>query len=81
LKAYSIRIRGQLDPASLDAFPEMAVRKRGEDSVLMGLLPDSCALFGIVAEIEASGLELIEIRCLSAEPDSEDPGSEEPIRA
>jgi hypothetical protein len=34
------------------------------DCVLTGLLPDRSALFGILTQIEALGLELIEIRRL-----------------
>jgi hypothetical protein len=59
---YSIRIEGHLDATSLAAFPEMAVQQRGNDFILTGVLPDRSALFGVVAEIEALGLELVEIR-------------------
>jgi hypothetical protein len=38
--------------------------------VLTGLLPDPSALYGILAQIEALGLELIEIRRLVPNPES-----------
>ena len=72
LKLYSIRIRGHLGPTSLAAFPEMVVQQRGNDCVLTGVLPDRSALFGVVAQIEALGLELVEIRQLVPDPESPD---------
>jgi hypothetical protein len=67
LKLYTIRIRGHLGPTSLAAFPEMVVQQRGNDCFLTGALPDPAALFGVVAQIESLGLELVEIRRLVPE--------------
>ena len=72
LKLYSIRIRGHLGAASLAAFPEMAAQHRGNDCLLTGVLPDRSALFGLVAQIEALGLELVEIRRLVPDPEAPD---------
>jgi hypothetical protein len=47
----------------LSAFPSMRVRPYGFDTVLTGMLADSSALYGVIAEIEALGLELLEVRC------------------
>jgi len=71
-KLYSIRIRGHLGATSLAAFPEMVVQQRGNDCVLTGVLPDHSALFGVVAQIEALGIELVEIRRLVPDPESPD---------
>ena len=58
---YRIRIKGQLGPTALSAFPSMeAELKRGE-TVLTGCLKDQAAVFGVLAEIEALGLELLEL--------------------
>jgi len=70
---YMIRIRGHLGAAVLSAFPELAPQHYGAYTVLTGLL-DQSALYGVLAEIEVLGLELLEIRKLppdrtSAEPD------------
>ena len=62
LKLYSIRIRGHLGAASLAAFPEMVSQQCGPDSILMGVLEDQPALFGVLGEIENLALELIELR-------------------
>jgi hypothetical protein len=46
------------------AFPALQARASGCDTVLIGPLPDRAALYGVLAEIEALGLELLEVRCL-----------------
>jgi DNA-binding CsgD family transcriptional regulator len=63
-KLYSIRVSGHLGAMSLAAFPEMVSQQRGCDCVLTGLLGDRSALFGVLAQIEALGLDLIEVRRL-----------------
>ena len=60
---YMIRIRGHLGATVLSAFPELAPQPHGAYTVLTGLL-DQSALYGVLAEIEALGLELLEIRKL-----------------
>jgi hypothetical protein len=69
VKLYSIRVKGHLGAMSLAAFPEMVSQERGADCVLTGVLPDHSALFGIVTQIEALGLELVEIRLLVPNPE------------
>ena len=46
------------------AFPDLQARTRGDDTVLTGLFADQAALYGVLAELEALGLELIEVRHL-----------------
>jgi hypothetical protein len=60
---YSIRINGHLGATVLSAFPQMTSQRRGGNTVLTGLL-DRSALYGVLAEFEALGLELVEIRQL-----------------
>jgi hypothetical protein len=45
----------------LSAFPALVPRRHRADTVLTGLL-DRSALHGVLAEIEALGLDLVEIR-------------------
>jgi hypothetical protein len=59
---YQIRVNGHLGPTLLTAFPALAPQQHGAETVLTGLLPDSSALYGILAEIEALGLDLLEVR-------------------
>jgi hypothetical protein len=67
-KLYLIHVEGHLGATSLAAFPDMVSQQRGADCFLTGLVPDRSALFGILAQIEALGLELIEIRRLVPNP-------------
>ena len=58
---YAIRVRGHLGATVLSAFPLMAADRQGADTVLTGLL-DHSALYGALAQIEALGLNLVEVR-------------------
>jgi hypothetical protein len=44
------------------AFPALVPQQQGAETVLTGLLPDAAALYGVLAEIEALGLDLLEVR-------------------
>jgi ketosteroid isomerase-like protein len=57
---YSIRLEGHLGATALSAFPAMVSQRKGSETVLTGLLPDRSAVFGVLAQIEALGLELTE---------------------
>ena len=69
---YMIRIDGHLGAMLLSAFPAMAPHQHGAHTVLTGRL-DRSALYGVLAEIDALGLDLLEVRQL--ERDRESPGS------
>jgi hypothetical protein len=71
---YTIRIQGRLGATALSAFPSMAPEVKGSETVLTGLLEDRSALFGVVAQIEALGLELLELRQIRARPTSDNTG-------
>jgi len=64
---YEIRVRGHLGATFRAAFPNLQARTQGSDTVLSGLLADHAALYGVLAELEALSLELIELRQLSPE--------------
>ncbi|MCU1617695.1 MAG: hypothetical protein JWO98_5235 [Frankiales bacterium] len=66
LARYAIRINGHLGAAMLCAFPHMRSQRRGAHTVLTGLL-DRSALYGVLAEIEALGLDLVEVRRLETD--------------
>ena len=70
---YVIRINGHLGATVLSAFPALVPQHHGADTVLTGLL-DRSALYGVLAEIEALGLDLVEIRQLNPRPKSSDSG-------
>ena len=71
---YVIRINGHLGATVLSAFPALIPRHHGAHTVLTGPL-DRSALSGVLAEIEALGLDLLEVRQLT--PDRKSPGSGE----
>ena len=62
---YLLRINGHLRATVLFAFPALVPRYHGEHTVLTGLL-DQSALYGVLAEIEALGLDLLELRKLTS---------------
>ena len=73
LARYAIRIRGHLGAMVLSAFPALVPQHHGGDTVLTGLL-DQSALYGVLAEVEALGLDLVEIHRLMPEGRSPESG-------
>jgi hypothetical protein len=61
---YQIRVRGHLGRTMRAAFPALRAQAHGADTVLTGTLADQAALYGVLAQIEALGLELLEVRRL-----------------
>jgi hypothetical protein len=59
---YEIRIRGPIGPTIMQAFPTLTASRSGQDTLLTGSIPDQSALYGVIHQLEALGLQLIEIR-------------------
>jgi hypothetical protein len=59
---YVIRVRGVLSDRLLMAFPGLRSRTDRGDTSLVGTLSDQSALHGVLAQIEALQLELLEVR-------------------
>ena len=59
---YQIRVRGQLGETLLSAFPTLRAEPHAGETVLTGVLRDEAALHGVLAQIEALGLVLLELR-------------------
>jgi DNA-3-methyladenine glycosylase II len=76
---FAIRIKGRLGATVLSAFPAMVPRQDGHDTVLTGLL-DRSALFGVLAEVEALGLDLLEVRQLTRHRKSPESGDSDSSR-
>jgi hypothetical protein len=48
----------------MQAFPTLTMSRHGQDTLLTGSLPDESALYGVIHQLEALGLQLQEIRRL-----------------
>jgi len=48
----------------LQAFPGFEAETSGDCTILRGALPDQAARHGVLAQIEALGIELLELRQL-----------------
>jgi hypothetical protein len=58
---YEIRVRGPLGPTIMQAFPTLTATRSGHDTLLTGSIPDQSALYGVIHQLEALGLQLLEI--------------------
>ena len=58
----------------------MVPELKGSETVLTGLLEDRSALFGVLAQIEALGLDLLEVRQIQARPTWRESGDDRPSR-
>jgi hypothetical protein len=58
---YEFRIRGLLGDTLLSAFPGLQAEVQGGETVLGGALLDQSALYGVLAQIEQLGLELLDV--------------------
>ena len=62
-RRYEIWVRGHQGETMRSAFPALRARPRREHRAT-GPLPDQVTLYGVLGEIEALGLELLEVRRL-----------------
>jgi hypothetical protein len=61
-RCYELLVRGPIGPTMMQAFPTLAANRSGRDTLLTGSLPDQGALYGVIHQLEALGLELLEVR-------------------
>jgi hypothetical protein len=59
---YEIRTAGALSERLLCASPDFHAELCGRETVLVGALPDQAARHGARGQIDALGLELLEVR-------------------
>jgi hypothetical protein len=74
---YQIRINGHLGATVLSAFPTMVSQREQALTVLTGVL-DRSALYGVLAEIETLGLDLVDVRRLAPGPPPSPPNETGP---
>jgi hypothetical protein len=70
-RVYTIRIKGRIGATALSAFPTMETELTGSETILTGRLVDQAAVFGVLAQIEALGLELLDVRQVQADAPDE----------
>ena len=73
---YTIRIRGRLGATTLSAFPSLECELKANETVLTGLVEDRAALFGVLAQIEALALDLLEVRRIAAQSQPHESGDD-----
>ena len=61
---YQIWVGGHLGEMMRLAFPTLGAEAQRGNTILSGLFADQAALYGVLAQLEALGLELIEVRRL-----------------
>ena len=59
---YEIRVKGRLSGSLQSAFPDLTTQVEPVETVLSGTFDDQAALYGVLAQIEGLGLELVEVR-------------------
>jgi hypothetical protein len=70
---YVIRVDGHLGAVMLSAFSGMTPAQEGTHTVLTGWL-DQSALYGVLADMEALGLVLLEVRHIDSRGTSPESG-------
>jgi hypothetical protein len=64
---YEIRVRGRLSASVQSAFHGMRADVEPVETVLSGVLEDQAALYGVLQHVQALGLELVEVRRVTAD--------------
>jgi hypothetical protein len=59
---YEFRIRGRLGERLLSSFEGFDAEIQPVETILQGSVEDQAALHGVLEQIEALGLELVEVR-------------------
>ena len=71
---YEIRVSGVLPPEALLDFDRLTASVEPVETVVHGALQDQAALNGLLARLEAFGVEVIEVRRLHEKDQSADGG-------
>ena len=61
-RRYEIRVRGPIGPTIMQAFPTLTASRSGRDTLLTGSIPDQSALYGVIHQLEALGLQLLDVQ-------------------
>jgi hypothetical protein len=61
-RRYEIRVRGPIGATIMQAFPTLTASRSGRDTLLAGSIPDQSALYGVIHQLEALGLQLLDVQ-------------------
>jgi hypothetical protein len=59
--AYQIRLKGILNSSWSDWFDGFTITVQGDETILVGVVPDQSALHGILAKINDLGLTIVSV--------------------
>jgi hypothetical protein len=62
--AYQIRLKGTLDSSWSDWFDGFNITMEGDETILVGVVPDQSALHGMLAKINDLGLPILSVEKL-----------------
>ena len=65
---YVIRVKGQLSPALMDAFPGLAADHGPPQTTLHGHLDDQAALTGVLNHLDMLGVDILEVTLVPPSP-------------
>ncbi len=66
---YEIRIKGRLSDTATSAFEQFTAKVRPAETVMRGEVRDQSELYGLLDQIQALGLDLIEVRRMDDDRD------------
>jgi hypothetical protein len=76
---YEFRIRGRVGERLLSSFGGLDAEVRPPETILRGSIEDQAALHGVLQQIEALGLELVEVRQVASESDAVEPDNDQHV--
>lgn len=60
-----IHVRGKIDPTWSDWFEELQIEETpGDETILIGQLPDMSAVYGVISRLGSLVLPLISVTCI-----------------
>ena len=72
---YEIRVAGVIPPEALLDFDRLSASVEPVETLVHGPIRDQAALHGLLARLEAAGVQVIEVRRLrDRDPSADDPG-------
>ena len=65
-RTYELRFKGAASATLAAGFEGCDVETEGDETIVRALVPDQAALQGMLSQVQAFGLDLLEVRIVSA---------------